>query len=596
MAARSPASATRPRAGAAGRNHNRAKVYGCEKPRIFTQPLRPLEPRSPATEACTLGYDVIDFAEQILGISLYPWQRWLLVHMLELLPDGSLRFRQVVVLVARQNGKSLVSQVLAVWFMVVWGWPLVLGTAQDLDQAEEVWEGAVELVEENPELADLVAKVVRVNGKKSLALNTELPDGTTVRTRWKVKAASRRAGRGLSGNLILLDELREHQTWDAWGAITHTTMAQLEALILGFSNAGDMTSVVLKYLRRQAHEALGDPDGIIAAEGAAAAAGPTQFDLDSVADVLAADDEEFDDEDLSLDELEVDNDTLALFEWSAPPNCDRRDKAGWAQANPSLNWNPGFTERNIASALKEPEWIFRTEVLCQWSDGALAGPFPVGSWEKGQNTPVVGPDGRPTSAPEDRLEGLVDASLDTSFDRSRTYVSFAGTRPDGRQQAVVVVGRYGQDWVRDWLMDPERRGRIRRVTGQTRGAPVSPLMRRLKEDATFDIPVVDQEGADLLEVFSVAFDAVRDDKVRHNVQPALDLAAATAAVRTLSADAKVFDRRHSPVDAAPLVSWSGALWLASRPVEQDGPPPPPPQAIETERGESLTGDLQSIGF
>ncbi len=595
MAAPSPASKERRRAGA-GRNANRAKLFGAEKPRVFTPPLRPLEPRSEETERWTLGYDVIDFASDVLGITLYPWQRWLLVHMLELLEDGSLRFRQVVVLVARQNGKSTLSQVLALWFMVVWGWPLVLGTAQDLDQAEEVWEGAVELVEENDELAGLVSKVTRVNGKKALALLVSDADGRERVKRWKVKAASRKAGRGLSGNLVLLDELREHQTWDAWGAITHTTMAQAEALILGFSNAGDMTSVVLKYLRRQAHRALGDPDGILAAEGEAAASGPTQFDLESVAGVLADDDEESDEDELSLDELEVDNDTLALFEYSAPPNCDRRDRAGWAQANPSLNWNLGFTERNIASALKEPEWVFRTEVLCQWSEGALAGPFPAGAWEKGQNTPVAGPDGRQTAAPEDILEGLVDASLDTSFDRSHTYVSFGGKRPDGADQVVVVASRYGQDWVRDWLMDPVRRPRIRRVTGQTRGAPVSPLMRKLKADETFDIPVVDQEGADLLEVFSSAFDAVRDNKVRHNVQPVLDLAAATASTRTLAADAKVFDRRHSPVDSAPLVSWAGALWLMSRPLEQEAPPPPPPQAIEPEPGESLTSDLQSIGF
>jgi phage terminase large subunit-like protein len=77
---------------------------------------------------------------------LLPWQRWLLIHMLELLPDNSLRFRTVVVLVARQNGKSTLSQVLALWFMYVYGVGMVLGTAQDLDTAEEIWQGAVDLV------------------------------------------------------------------------------------------------------------------------------------------------------------------------------------------------------------------------------------------------------------------------------------------------------------------------------------------------------------------------------------------------------------------------------------------------------------------
>ena len=585
MAVRSPTSATRQRG--AGRGRSRPKVYGCEIPRLYTRPLRPLEPRSSATEQRTLGYDVIDFAAHVLGISLYPWQRWLLVHMLELLPDGSLRFRQVVVLVARQNGKSTIAMVLALWFMVVWEWPLVLGTAQDLDTAEEIWGAAVELVEDHPELAELIRRVVKVNGKKALEL--------TNRTRWKVKAATRRGGRGLSGNLILLDELREHQNWDAWGAITHTTMAQSEALILAASNAGDITSVVLRYLRRLAHEALGDPDGIIAAEESAQA-GPTEFDLDAVADLLAEDNETFDVDDLSLDELEVDEDTLGIFEWSAAPGCDRRDRYGWAQANPALNWNPGFTERNIASALKEPEWQFRTEVLCQWPDGTLSGPFPAGAWEQGRNEPVEGPDGRQTIADADRIVGQVDVGLDTSFDRSHTYVSFAGQRADGQDQVVVVAARYGQDWVRDWLMDPDRRPRIRRVTGQTRGAPVSPLLKRLDEDLAFTIPVVEQAGADLLEVFSTTFDAIRDATVRHNVQPALDLAAGTAVTRTLSADARVYDRQHSPIDAAPLVSFSAALWLLRKTPETPPPPPPPPQVLSPEADADLTGDLQSIGF
>jgi phage terminase large subunit-like protein len=84
--------------------------------------------------------------------------------------------------------------------------------------------------------------VIRVNGKKALVLKTG--------ERYKVKAANRRAGRGLSGDVMLLDELREHQSWDAWGAITKTTMARAMALVLALSNAGDATSVVLRYLRK----------------------------------------------------------------------------------------------------------------------------------------------------------------------------------------------------------------------------------------------------------------------------------------------------------------------------------------------------------
>ena len=53
-------------------------LQGSETPRLFTSPARPLTPDT------TRGYEAIDFAEQVLGLALMPWQRWLLLHGLEL--------------------------------------------------------------------------------------------------------------------------------------------------------------------------------------------------------------------------------------------------------------------------------------------------------------------------------------------------------------------------------------------------------------------------------------------------------------------------------------------------------------------------------
>ncbi len=559
----------------------RPTLYGIETPRVFTPPLRPLEPRSPETEARTLGYDVIDFAHDVLHLTLFPWQMWLLIHMLELLPEGGLRFRTVVVLIARQNGKSTLSQVLALWFMMVWGWPLVMGTAQDLETAEEVWQGAVDLVEEDDELAKLLKRVVKVNGKKALELHSG--------ARYKVKAANRRAGRGFTGNLIMLDELREHQNWEAWGAITKTTMAQLEALVLALSNAGDLTSVVLSYLRKMAHDALGDPDGICEEIGAT---GPTLLDIE----VLEDEGEEFDDDDLA--EFEQDEDTLGLFEWSAAPGCSKWDRAGWAQANPSVGWNSGFTQRTIAAACKtDPEWVFRTEVLCQWSAGTLTGPFPPGSWDKGKNVPEELPDGTQRIAEADRIVGRVRAGLDQSHDRSMTYVAFAGYRADGVAQVEIVAGRHGSDWVKDYLMDDKRRDRIIDVAGQSKGAPISPLMETLAADEEFTIPVIEWSGGDLTAGWADVFDSVRDVTVRHNPQPPLDVAAATAVVKVFSGGASVPDHRASPAEVAPLMAFTAAKWLLGRREVVPPPPPPKPEAVHvSEERVSNADNVAYMGF
>ena len=513
------------------------KLYGSETPRIWTKPLRELTPDT------SLGFAVIDFATNVLEIDLFPWQKWLLIHALELRVDNSLRFRNVVVLVARQNGKSTLSQVLALWFIYMYGFKLVLGTAQDLDTAEEVWQGAVDLVLETdeddepvrPDLYDALKRVVLNNGKKSLDINPpKIPGAKRAKVaRYKVKAANRRAGRGLSGDLILLDELREHQTWDAWGAITKTTMARANAQVWALSNAGDIASVVLRYLRKMAHAELGDPDGINA---------------DDPPEIPDDEDDEF--------ALE-DDDSLGIFEWSAPPGCDKRDRAGWAQANPSVGHNPEFTERTINSACKtDKEWVFRTEVLCQWSDGTLDGPFPAGSWEATLD-----------SESQIATESQIVSCLDLSWNRGTAHIGIAGYREDELPHVEVVASRAGTDWVVPWYSDAEKTHRKTWPIVVQVGSPAWSLVDDLRNAG---LNVLEWKGTDIPSGCGSFYDAVapptpEDDeeqlppRLRRVAQPLLDLAASTAATRPLG-DAWAWDRKRSPHDAAPLVAVTGALW------------------------------------
>lgn len=550
MAARSAGSA-RSRAASPKRR------LGSETPRIFTPPLREL------TEQTSLGFAAIQFAEDVCGIELFPWQKWLLVHALELAPeltvdtlgergrlDPMFRFRKVVVLVARQNGKSTLSQVLSLFFLYVLGTDLVLGTAQDLDTAEEVWDGALDIIEETPELAALADKPIRVNGKKTIRLLSG--------ERYKVKAANRKAGRGLSGDLILLDELREHQTWDAWGAITKTTMARPAAMIWALSNAGDATSVVLRYLRKMAHAALGDPDGINADEDPAT----LRPDEDDVADLALGGD------DLEPEDFDEDGSTLGLFEWSAPPGCSVTDIDGILAANPSCGHCISLRTL-LGDAKADPEWVFRTECLCQWSDGTLEGPFPPGAWDAGRW------DRDDPNPPQ--IVGNVVACIDTSADRIKTYIAFAGRQEDGSVQVEVVAERAGSDWVEGWLR--ERADVVDAVTGQTRGAPVSALMTDLRVALEGTIPVVDWQGGDLPGGTGRFYDLVRENALTHNPWPSLDLAAATAVPKLTDGGAFMWDRKRSPTDVAPLQAATGAVWLLLA-----GMPEAPKESIYESRG------------
>jgi len=392
-------------------------LLGSELPRLFTPPARPL------TRATTRGYEAISFAEDVLGLELMPWQRWALLHALELAPDGAFRFRTLLVLCARQQGKSTVLQVLALWRLYVDRAGLVIGSAQQLTMAEETWDGAVSMAEGVPDLAAELDHVSRVNGDKFLRLATG--------ERYKVAAASRRGGRGLSSDLVLLDELREHHDWGAWGAVTKTTMARPSPQIIGFSNAGDGRSVVLASLRSKALAAAADRST-----------------------------------------------SLGIFEWSAPDDCDVDDPAGWQAANPALGHRVSV-EAIRSARLTDPEDLFRTEVLCQWVT-SLDTALNPGLWAS-----LADPD-----AP--RGTDIV-FSLDVAPDHATATIAAAWRRSDGHAQVVVLDHREGVEWVTGRARDLLRNHSGRLIVEQSgtgafllpelRGATVDPVPRRFYADA-----------------------------------------------------------------------------------------------------------------
>lgn len=496
---------------------------GYTAPRVCTRPLRELTPET------SMGYSVIEFSHEVVGVELIPWQQELLIRALELREDGrKFRYRTVVLLVGRQNGKSTVVQMLTLWAMYVLGVKLVIGTAQDLDVAETLWGECVEIVESVDELAAQMKGVVRVNGKKSL----DLLGGE----KYKVKAANRKAGRGLSGDLIILDELREHTSWNAWGAVTKTAMARARAQIWCMSNAGDDASVVLMTLRKKAHLALGDPDGICSGDGAG-------------------------------------DDTLGVFEWSAAPGRPVWDREGWQEANPSLGYT--MAEGTLASAAAtDPEPIFRTECLCQWVTGLVEGPFGEGAWEECLDPRGVIPDDAPLSF-----------AVDVNWDRGSAFVGVCGIRGDGRPQVEVAAGRPGSDWIEwvpEWFRGFVDAGHPARCVVQARGCPAASLVQPLSE--VEGLEVVLWQGSDLAIGCGLFYDRVVAagggsgglPPLAHRGQEVLDLPARTGAQRVFG-DGWYWDRRNSPHNAAPLVAVTEALWdqLTNAPgapsVYEEGP-------------------------
>jgi hypothetical protein len=176
-----------------------------------------------------------------------PWQEFAVVHAGEMLPDGRPRFRLVLVIVARQNGKTEVPVILSLHWLFVDRWPLVLGTSTKLDYAQESWEKAIAAAKPIRALWRRVPKrggVRRANGEQVLK--------TEGGSRYKIAASNDEGGRSLTIDRLVLDELRQHHDYSAWGASEPAVSARPRGQIWGLSNAGDDRSVVLNDKRAEA--------------------------------------------------------------------------------------------------------------------------------------------------------------------------------------------------------------------------------------------------------------------------------------------------------------------------------------------------------
>lgn len=460
-------------------------LKGIETPRIFTKPLRKLTPETSA------GFGAIEFAEVYLGIVLAPWQKWWLIHAMELKADNfTLRFNTVLLLVARQNGKSFVVNAFALYRMFVDGSRQILNVAQDLNTANEIWEQAIEFIKAHPTLKAQFLKASQTNGNKVIRMK----DGR----KWKQGPANKSAGRGLSVDDLLFDELREQRDEEAWAALTNTTIARPGSITVGMSNAGDQHSTLLNMLRTMAIEAIDDKDT-----------------------------------------------AMAIFEWSAPDGCDIDDRKAWAQANPSLGHGTLTEEILLAARKRQSENKFRTENLCQYVQIEDGGPWDDGLWEA-----QAEPDARPEHGSE------IFLGIETSQDRSMSYLAIAATRPSGAKDFIEVIAmRAGSEWIIPELKKNNCFGATKIIL-QRSGAQASGLYEYLVAEG---FEVEQCGGGDLHQATGFIYDAIRDGTITHRDQPVLNVAANSAKKKDSGA-AWLWDLKGSPTDIASLAAATHALW------------------------------------
>lgn len=294
-------------------------------------------------------------------MALDPWQQWLVVHMGELLPDGRPRFRVVLVIVARQQGKSHLCRVLTLYWMFIEEQANILGMANKLSYAKKQWQQVIKVATAN----EWIGPTLPTNAVRKTIGEEEF---RTEKSSYWIAAANGNAGRSQTLDRVIADEVREMKSYDAWNAAKYAQNALPGAQMIAITNQGDDTAVVLDGLRNPAVEYIetgaGDP-------------------------------------------------RLGLFEWSCPPGSDPTDLEALAYANPDLGGRThpdnllGDAQRAVTAGGEELAG-FKTEVMCQRVDNLDPVIDPEVWTAAGTDSPID------LSGYRERVALCIDLSLDGS--------------------------------------------------------------------------------------------------------------------------------------------------------------------------------------
>ena len=285
----------------------------------------------------------------------------------------------------------------------------------------------------------------------------------------------------------------------------------------GISNAGDYRSVVLKTLDEAGKKSVAQWNENVETSNET----PAEFAKDH--DV-----------------------SLGYFSWSAPDGCALSDATAIRQANPSIGYGVITVDSIRADIPTMTESAYRTEDLCQWVTADVKPYIDPGLWRAGID--------KDSSIPQ---ENRVVLAVDTSVDRKTTYVAAAGYRADGLPHVELIARRDGMMWVPEYLDRLRQKWpNITEVAVQSKGCPAVDFVDPLTEKGWTVRPI---EGFRLGACCGRFRDRIREGKLRHLPQPAVEQQEAVAVARQLG-EVMVWDRNRSAMQISGLIAESEALY------------------------------------
>ncbi|AXO97158.1 terminase large subunit [Bacillus anthracis] len=190
------------------------------------------------------------------AIELELWQKAFLaasfgfVHKI----DGTRKYREVLLIVARKNGKSTIASGIGLYLQVADGEPgaEIYAVATKLDQAKLVWLDAKRMVKKSPVLLKRIKPLVR-------ELNADFNDST-----FKPLGSDSETLDGLNVHGAMMDEIHAWKDKNLYDVIVDGTSAREQPMIFMITTAGTIRESVYDMKYEEAEmllNGLDDPDG-----------------------------------------------------------------------------------------------------------------------------------------------------------------------------------------------------------------------------------------------------------------------------------------------------------------------------------------------
>lgn len=235
-------------------------------------------------------------------IILAPWQVFVIVNLFGFLrPDGTRRFREAHIEIARKNGKTTLMAGIALYMLVGDDEPgaEVYCIATKKDQAREVFDAAVSMRGKSPSLREKIQTAGGVKPSNMYILETG--------SKFELQASDYGTADGKNVHCLIADELHQHPTRLLWDAYAEAIVARSQPLLIAITTAGyDQHGICYAQRNKAVNILAGNVDAV---------------DGDHVFAFIAC-----------LDEEELGKDGKVT-----KPADDHFDEANWPKANPNLN-------------------------------------------------------------------------------------------------------------------------------------------------------------------------------------------------------------------------------------------------------------------